>query len=325
MTPDVSPKPPSRLPEADSRVPFRVHARALAALGRDLVTDDVVAMMELVKNSYDALATCVDVRIRPAKDLFNNEAYIEVADDGEGMDYETVRDAWFMIATPSRAERPTAEGNDSVRAVTGEKGLGRLAAARLGDDIRVRTRQTGGPVLEFSLKWNDLFQAEDIGHVGTQVSQLPDDSFDRAHGTVIRIGALRSEWDANKINALGADLARLVSPFGPQDFSIRLDVPGRDGTADVRDIRLPEYMSEPKYRIAGRWTPTGPSTGDTATGQSAAGAGARRPGRRTALTMGGPGSPAAPLRSRSGHGTCPQTTPATWPSTTRRPGAEYGA
>ena len=251
MSPDVSPTSSSRLPDADSRVPFRVHARALAALGRDLVTDDVVAIMELVKNSYDALATRVDVRIRPATDLFNDEVYIEVTDDGQGMDYEEIRDAWFMIATPSRAERPTVEGNDSVRAVTGEKGLGRLAAARLGDAIHVRTRKTGGPVLGFSLKWSDLFQAEDIGHVETQVSQLPEDSFDRTHGTSIRIDSLRSDWDSKKMDALGADLARLVSPFGPQDFSIRLDVLGRDGTANVRDIRLPEYMSEPKYRIAG--------------------------------------------------------------------------
>lgn len=248
---DAVPNSPSRALESDPRVLFRVHARALAALGRDLVTDDVVAIMELVKNSYDALATRVDVRVRPATDLFHDEVYIEVADDGQGMDYETVRDAWFMIATPSRAERPIAQGDDTVRAVTGEKGLGRLAAARLGDDIHVRTRKRGGPVLGFSLKWSDLFQSEDIGHVGIQVSRLPDDSFGRAHGTSIRIGALRSEWDTDKIDALGADLARLVSPFGPEDFSIRLDVPGRAGIANVRDIRLPEYMAEPKYRIVG--------------------------------------------------------------------------
>ena len=55
-------------PTKGSRFTFRVHARALAALGRDLVTDDVVAVMELVKNSYDALATRVDVRVRPTGD-----------------------------------------------------------------------------------------------------------------------------------------------------------------------------------------------------------------------------------------------------------------
>ena len=238
-------------PEAGPRVPFRVHPRAVAALGRDLVTDDVVAIMELVKNSYDALATRVDVRIRPARELFSDHDYIEVADDGHGMDQDTIRDAWCVIATPSRLERPTAKAGNRVRAVTGEKGLGRLAAARLGDDIRVRTRQAGGPVLEFSLNWGELFRAEDIGDVGIRVSTLPGDSFGRAHGTSIQIGSLRSEWDGDKMDALGRDLARLISPFGPHDFAIRLDVPGRDGTADVRDVHLPQYMSEPKYRIAG--------------------------------------------------------------------------
>ena len=95
-------------PGGSSRVRFRVHARALAALGRDLVTDDVVAVMELVKNSYDALATTVDVRIRPLGGPDGDTGYIEVTDDGHGMDSDTIRDVWCVIATPSRAERPVA-------------------------------------------------------------------------------------------------------------------------------------------------------------------------------------------------------------------------
>ena len=238
-------------PGKGSRVPFRVHARALAALGRDLVTDDVVAVMELVKNSYDALATRVDVRVRPTGDSPGGEGYIEVADDGHGMDYDTVRDVWCVIATPSRAERPIAESGSRARAVTGEKGLGRLAAARLGDSIQVRTKKTGHPALEFSLNWTDLFGIGNIGDAGISVSRLPDGSVSGEQGTTIRIGSLRSDWDRDKIQNLGADLARLVSPFGAEDFLIRLEAPGRDGTADVRSVQLPEYMSEPKYRIAG--------------------------------------------------------------------------
>ena len=252
MRPVTSSKDPGTEPSASSRVPLRVHPRALAALGRDLVTDDVVAMMELVKNSYDALATRVDVRIRPAGDSPGGQGYIEVADDGHGMDYNTVRDAWCVIATPSRAERPVAGSGRRARAVTGEKGLGRLAAARLGDDIRVRTKKTGGPVLEFSLNWSDLFGIQNIGDAAIRVFRLPADAFDGQHGTTIRIDSLRSEWDRDKIEDLGANLARLVSPFGAGDFAIRLEAPGRDGTADVRGVRLPEYISEPKYRIAGR-------------------------------------------------------------------------
>ena len=238
-------------PGKGSRFPFRVHARALAALGRDLVTDDVVAVMELVKNSYDALATRVDVRVRPTGDSPGGEGYIEVADDGHGMDYDTVRDVWCVIATPSRAERPIAESGGRVRAVTGEKGLGRLAAARLGDSIQVHTKKTGSPALEFSLNWTDLFGIGNIGDAGISVSRLPDGSVSGEQGTTIRIGLLRSDWDRDKIENLGADLARLVSPFGAEDFAIRLEAPDRDGTADVRSVQLPEYMSEPKYRIAG--------------------------------------------------------------------------
>ena len=238
-------------PGKGSRFPFRVHARALAALGRDLVTDDVVAVMELVKNSYDALATRVDVRIRPTGDSPGGEGYIEVADDGHGMDYDTVRDLWCVIATPSRAERPIAESGSRARAVTGEKGLGRLAAARLGDSIQVRTKKTGRAALEFSLNWTDLFRIGNIGDAGISVSRLPDGSVSGEQGTTIRIGLLRSHWDRDKIQNIGADLARLVSPFGAEDFAIRLEAPDRDGTADVRSVQLPEYMSEPKYRIAG--------------------------------------------------------------------------
>lgn len=244
-------------PAKGSRFTFRVHARALAALGRDLVTDDVVAVMELVKNSYDALATRVDVRVRSTGDSHGVEGYIEVTDDGHGMDYETVRDVWCVIATPSRAERPIAKSGSRARAVTGEKGLGRLAAARLGDSIQVRTKKKGRPALEFSLNWANLFGMGNIGDAGISVSRLPSRSVSGEQGTTIRIGSLRSDWDQDKIQNLGADLARLVSPFGAEDFAIRLEAPGRDGTADVRSVQLPEYMSEPKYRIAGTADPEG--------------------------------------------------------------------
>ena len=235
-----------------SHVPLRVHARALAALGRDLVTDDVVAVMELVKNSYDAMATRVDVRIRPADDAAADQGYIEVADDGQGMDYSTIRDVWCVIATPARAEHPVARSGSRTRPVTGEKGLGRLAAARLGDEMLVRTRTAQGSALEFSLTWSDLFGVRNIGDAGIRLSRLPDGALDGQSGTTIRISYLRSKWDLEKIEDLAANLARLVSPFGAGDFAIRLEATGRDGAVDVRGIRLPEYMSEPKYRIAGK-------------------------------------------------------------------------
>ena len=234
-----------------SRVAFRFHARALAALGRDLVTNDVVAVMELVKNAYDALATRVDVRIRAA-DGASDENFIEIVDDGHGMDYATIRDVWFMIATPFRQKRPVLKMGVRSRAVTGEKGLGRLSAARLGSDLRVVTRTAGGPVLQFALNWEELLRGDDLTAAGFDVSGLPPEAFDGEHGTRLRIGGIGKDWNKDKIEDLRENLARLISPFAAaKDFSLRLDVVGDRGQADLRSIAPPRFMSQPKYAMEG--------------------------------------------------------------------------
>lgn len=234
-----------------TRVAFRFHARALAALGRDLVTNDVVAVMELVKNAYDALATRVDVRIRTA-DGASDERFIEIVDDGHGMDYATIRDVWFMIATPFRQKRPVLKMGARSRAVTGEKGLGRLSAARLGSDLRVVTRTAGGPVLQFALNWEELLRGDDLTAAGFDVSGLPPEAFDGEHGTRIRIGGLASNWNKDKIEDLRQNLSRLVSPFaGAEDFSLHLDVTDDGSETDVQHIESLQFMSEPKYAMEG--------------------------------------------------------------------------
>jgi len=233
-----------------ARVAFRFHARALAALGRDLVTNDVVAVMELVKNAYDALATRVDVRIRPGNSN-GHGPQIEIIDDGHGMDYATIVDVWCVIATPFRQKRPVSRIGRRSRPATGEKGLGRLSAARLGRTLRVTTRTQDGPVLRFSVDWDEMLKADDLADVAFDVSRLPDDAFEGPQGTRIRIGSLRSTWSDHKINDLRENLARLVSPFSTAaDFSVSLDASGRSEESALR-IQAPEFMSEPKYAIEG--------------------------------------------------------------------------
>ena len=239
---------------ADStRVSFKFHPRVLAALGRDLVTDDVVAVMELVKNSYDALAAHVEIQIRTSESGSDSgRPCIEIVDDGYGMDRDTIENAWCVIATPCKQEQPIATIGKRSRPVTGEKGLGRLSAARLGKQIDVVTRTSGGPILGFSLNWEELVDSDDLGNAAFDVSHLRAESFDGEHGTRIRIGALRSVWNEEKIENLRESLARLVSPFAAmKDFSLRLDAPGGLVEPSVRDIRPPEFMAKPKYAIEG--------------------------------------------------------------------------
>lgn len=247
---DTSAKERNTGTHAKSRLAFRFHPRALAALGRDLVTNDVVAVMELVKNSYDAMATHVDVRIHSGEEDTAGP-YIEVADDGLGMDYDTIVDVWCVVATPFRQRRPISTIGRRARPVTGEKGLGRLSAARLGRTLDVITRTADGPVLQFSLDWEEMQEADDLADAAFEVSQLTPEAFNGEHGTRLWIGSLRSIWNENEIDDLRRDLARLVSPFATgEDFSVSLHVTGHEDETALQ-ITAPEFMSEPKYAISG--------------------------------------------------------------------------
>ena len=77
--------------ETYETVPFRIHPRVFAALGANLVTDDVVAVIELIKNSYDAFAQNVWLRFidDPVKGRL-----LEITDDGSGMTRQTIEEVW---------------------------------------------------------------------------------------------------------------------------------------------------------------------------------------------------------------------------------------
>src|SRR5438128_923379 len=103
------------------RIPFKMHPRVFQALGCELVTSDIVALIELVKNSYDAFATRVDVRFGIGSD---KELFLEVSDNGLGMTKTTIDDVWCMVATPFRELHPQSKKGKKIRRTTGAKGLG---------------------------------------------------------------------------------------------------------------------------------------------------------------------------------------------------------
>ena len=110
-------------------IAMQFHPRAFAAFGSDLVTNDAVAVTELVKNCYDAYAYNSTV-------VFGNSLvdgdYIEIIDDGLGMTQKIVEESWAVIATPYKKRNPTVMREGKTRRVSGNKGLGRFSAARLG-------------------------------------------------------------------------------------------------------------------------------------------------------------------------------------------------
>ena len=218
---------------------FTVSANLLRIIGQELVASDEVAIWELVKNAYDSNARRVTITISPASE--RDPGFLRISDDGQGMsrkDFERL----FMVAASS--ERPE-EARSAQRTPTGEKGIGRFAASRLGDHLRVLTRadKSSKEALEVLFDWREFRDKKkkfDEIHIPYRQSQAPEIPRNQT-GTVLEITGLQNTWNRLKIVRLRGALAELLDPFNrPSDFSITLDVPG------LEKLSGPIFQSPPK-------------------------------------------------------------------------------
>lgn len=234
------------------QIQFRIHPRVFAALGADLVTNDLVAVIELVKNSYDAFAQNVHVRF---KYQTGRGPHLEIEDDGHGMTREVVEEVWCVVATPHKQENPWAvqgAGKKRKRRVTGAKGLGRLSTARLGRHLVMLTQAQGDPCWKVTVDWSEMSKVDDLEECTVSVNRFAGKSpFPDGAGTRLSIYDLREQWDDKRISDLKENLARLVSPFSSShQFQISLS---RSSVAmrEKIEIESPKFLSNPIYRIQG--------------------------------------------------------------------------
>ena len=230
------------------QIPFRMHPRVFAALGADLVTNDVVAVIELAKNSYDAFAQNVWLRFRDNSSL---GTFLEIEDDGDGMTREIIEDVWCVVATPFKKLNPVVKSGKKERRVAGDKGLGRLSVARLGERLHMLTQASGAPCWEVEVNWADISEGDDLSNSFARCRKYPEKSPFKKSGTRLRIHGLKEQWVESRILDLGENLARLISPFSDLgDFNIFLSGFGEAQTEEVK-IESPEFLSKPKYSIRG--------------------------------------------------------------------------
>ena len=188
-------------------IPFRMHPRVFAALGANLVTDDVVAVIELVKNSFDAFAQNVWVRFSEDP---SEGPLLEITDDGLGMTRETIEEVWCTVATPYKDSNPVIKKGDKVRRVVGEKGLGRLSAARLGSRLNMLTQAVESPCWEVSVDWSAISQGDDLSQSVARFREYTEKSPFEESGTRLVISGLSEQWDDGRIEDLEENLARLI-------------------------------------------------------------------------------------------------------------------
>ena len=213
------------------RIPFRPRARLLKLIGEELISDDVVAVAELVKNAHDADATAVTVSF---DGVTGPDGVIEIRDNGTGMDLDTLTGRWMQPAASGKAAASTRITHRGRR-VLGEKGVGRFAADKLARRLELVTRTAGSPTeVRAMVDWDSFADGEtmldevEAGWEVRQAAAIP------VHGTSLRMSGPRAVWTEKMFRRLSIRLGRLLSPFRDRDqFAIRIE-----------SDEFPEYTGE---------------------------------------------------------------------------------
>ena len=163
---------------------FDINAAVVRQLGEELVSDEITALIELVKNAYDADASyakvVVDTNSFPDEDLFfygsNNQpsqpGYILIEDDGFGMDSDEIEKGWLTISFSNKRlmRREGILTPIKKRTPLGEKGLGRLSSQKLGNrlemlttkDPRLVEKNTPIQTCHVAFDWNDFSEDKSL-------------------------------------------------------------------------------------------------------------------------------------------------------------------
>lgn len=200
---------------------FRVHASLIYKLGESLIADDVTALSELIKNSFDADATVCSLNIdSDYSELINGEevhGIIEITDNGCGMDFSTIINGWLTLSNSPKKKikkenKTTPKYN---RCPLGDKGLGRLCVQKLGRYMQMNTKTEQSKV-EYSvtIPWGDFLKNTTIDQIPVEIVENPVDN-NRSYTTIIIKDLIDYEkWGkADQINILSNSISKIVSPF----------------------------------------------------------------------------------------------------------------
>jgi|LQYC01.1.fsa_nt_gi nitrogen-specific signal transduction histidine kinase len=196
---------------------FRPSARLIRTIGDDIIKDVYAAVIELIKNAYDADANNVKLKFI---DLANAEkAKIIIKDDGHGMNYDTVVNNWMVPAT---GDKLTRRKSPAGRYMQGKKGIGRFASSILGNSLLMETTEESGITTTILIDWS-IFSAEK--YLDEIEFLVESGSSGEESGTklIIEPGERATEWTEKSMELLTKELRKLVSPImEKEDFHIEI-------------------------------------------------------------------------------------------------------
>jgi signal transduction histidine kinase len=217
---------------------FKTNVLIKNLVGKDLINDDNIAIVELVKNSYDAASNGVVVKFTEFsdKEFSTASSQIIIADEGSGMDITDIKDKWLNMAF---SEKKLFDQENGAY-LAGNKGIGRFSCDRLGEQLDLLTRKKGGDLLHLHIEWSDFEVEGDkdltIQEIPLNVVSINDSEAGKLaglskfpkNGTVLVISKLRSIWDRKALTETKTSLEKFLNPnqlFLRNRFRITLSVP----------------------------------------------------------------------------------------------------
>ncbi len=244
---------------------FTVDSELLRELGERLVGRQYIALAELVKNSFDADATRVEIRIQ--------DDSIEVSDNGHGMTEDDFASRWMRVGSTHKVQEMTSPV--LMRRLTGSKGVGRLAVQFLASELELTSVPNGkrlpegstGQELIAMVDWDTAVQAGELTRATAryELRQPNNVAFPlrKPHGTKVTLKGLKHEWNPKEFQDLAREIWFLQPPFrsltGTSDiedgsFEVNLCSPDPDAVT-LFNTQMARILEMYTSRVVGRLLP----------------------------------------------------------------------
>lgn len=185
---------------------IRPAGRLMLTIGRDLIKSPSSALLELVKNAYDADAP--DVTISMMADRVKKSICIVVEDHGHGMTNDVVKNIWLVPATGDKLRR---KKSPKGRVMQGRKGVGRFAAAILGDGLLLET-VADSVRTSVELNWNEFEDGRYLDQVKIPILKSMVKSGSGTKLTITGGEDYLEQWSEKQLNHVIYELKKLVPP-----------------------------------------------------------------------------------------------------------------
>ena len=242
------------------KIPFTASARTAMLIGSENFSNPEGAIIELVKNTYDADSPCCYI-LFDGDDCQYSDIYI--IDYGSGMNIDTITDCWMQIGTDDKQQHVETT---SGRIKSGAKGIGRFALNRLGDQAVMYTHKKEENAYVWKVDWNDFnVPGKKINEIMADIEIVPLVMIQEklsslanrfkislpnfTTGTILNIRHLADSWNDETLSHLFVSLQDLIPPFDIPSFQQYLYVAGNDNFGKVEA----KYYDDFDYKVSSKY------------------------------------------------------------------------